>query len=122
MIDGMYSRDEAARAARSLFAGPDRPDAIFVGNDHMAFAVMDTLRFDLGLSVPGDVSVIGYDDVPLASWPSYSLTTIRQPVRRMVEATVEILLNRIEGETAPSRIRIDGPLIERGSVKRRTTL
>jgi DNA-binding LacI/PurR family transcriptional regulator len=121
MIDGMYSRDEAARAARSLFAGPDRPDAIFVGNDHMAFAVMDTLRFDLGLSVPGDVSVIGYDDVPLASWPSYSLTTIRQPVRRMVEATVEILLNRIEGETAPSRIRIDGPLIERGSVKRRTT-
>ncbi len=121
MIDGMYSRDEAARAAGSLFSGPDRPDAIFVGNDHMAFAVMDTLRFDLGLSVPGDISVIGYDDVPLASWPSYNLTTIRQPVRRMVEATVDILLNQIEGETAPSRIRIDGPLIERGSVKRRTT-
>jgi len=119
MIDGMYSRDEAARATCSLFAGPDRPDAIFVGNDHMAFAVMDTLRFDLALSVPGDVSVIGYDDVPLASWPSYNLTTIRQPVRRMVEATVDILLNHIEGETAPSRIRIDGPLIVRGSTRSR---
>jgi DNA-binding LacI/PurR family transcriptional regulator len=121
MIDGMYSRDVAAQAARDLFAAEQRPDAIFVGNDHMAFAVMDTLRFDLGLSVPGDVSVIGYDDVPLAAWASYNLTTIRQPVRRMVEATVDILLNQIEGETAPSRIRIDGPLIERGSVRKRTT-
>jgi DNA-binding LacI/PurR family transcriptional regulator len=120
MVDGMYSREVAAEAARTLFAGPTRPDAIFVGNDHMAFAVMDTLRFDLGLSVPGDVSVIGYDDVPLAAWPSYNLTTIRQPVRRMVDATVDILLRQIEGETAPSRIRIDGPLVERGSVQRRT--
>jgi DNA-binding LacI/PurR family transcriptional regulator len=120
MIDGMYSRDEAAKATRALFAGPDRPDAIFVGNDHMAFAVMDCLRFELGLSVPGDVSVIGYDDVPLAAWPSYNLTTLRQPVRRMVDATVEILLNQIEGETTPSRIRIEGPLIERGTVRERT--
>lgn len=120
MIDGMYSRDEAAKATRALFAGAQRPDAIFVGNDHMAFAVMDTLRFELGVSVPGDVSVVGYDDVPLAAWPSYDLTTIRQPVRRMVDATVEILLHQIEGETAPNRIRIDGPLIARGSVKQRT--
>ncbi|NHB77619.1 LacI family DNA-binding transcriptional regulator [Rhodobacter calidifons] len=120
MIDGMYSRDEAAKATRALFSGPDRPDAIFVGNDHMAFAVMDCLRFELGLSVPGDVSVIGYDDVPLAAWPSYNLTTLRQPVRRMVDATVEILLNQIEGETTPSRIRIEGPLIERGTVRERT--
>jgi DNA-binding LacI/PurR family transcriptional regulator len=86
----------------------------------MAFAVMDTLRFELGLSIPCDVSVVGYDDVPMAAWPSFNLTTIRQPVRRMVEATVEILLNQIEGESAPNRIRIDGPLVKRGSVKERT--
>ena len=119
MIDGMYARDAASVAVRRLFESPTKPDAIFVGNDHMAFAVMDTLRFELGLRVPEDVSVIGYDDVPMAAWPSYNLTTIRQPVRRMVEATVEILLNQIEGETAPKRIRIDGPLITRGSVKER---
>jgi DNA-binding LacI/PurR family transcriptional regulator len=65
------------------------PDAIFVGNDHMAFAVMDVLRFDLGLAVPSDVSVVGYDDVPMAAWPAYDLTTIRQPVNRMVDATVD---------------------------------
>ena len=42
-----------------MFAGPVCPSAVFVGNDHMAFALMDVLRFELGLSVPGDVSVIG---------------------------------------------------------------
>jgi DNA-binding LacI/PurR family transcriptional regulator len=120
MIDGMYSRDVASQVVRNMFAGPEKPDGIFVSNDHMAFAVMDTLRFELGLSVPGDVSVVGYDDVPMAAWASYNLTTIRQPVRRMVEATVDILLNQIEGDSAPNRIRIDGPLVKRGSVKERT--
>jgi DNA-binding LacI/PurR family transcriptional regulator len=119
LIDGMYSRETAAEVARTLCAGPGRPDAIFVGNDHMAFAVMDALRFDLGLSVPGDVSIVGYDDVPLAAWPAFDLTTIRQPVNRMVEATVLALLQQIEDpETAPSKIRIDGPLIVRGSARK----
>lgn len=118
MIDGMYSRDTAAQVAREMCAGPDRPDAIFVGNDHMAFAVMDALRSDLGLSVPGDVSIVGYDDVPLASWPAYSLTTIRQPVNRMVEATVEALLAQIESaDQSPRKIRIDGPLVIRTSAR-----
>ena len=45
----------------------DPPDAVFVANDHMAMAVMDTLRHELGLNVPDDVSVVGYDDVPTAA-------------------------------------------------------
>ena len=119
MIDGMYSRETAASATRDLFAGANRPDAIFVGNDHMAFAVMDTLRFELGQSVPNDVSVIGYDDVPLAAWPAYNLTTIRQPVNRMVEATVDALLTQIEAPQTPRhKLRIDGPLIVRGSTRK----
>ncbi len=118
IIDGMYDRDTAAAAARELCRGPDRPDAIFVGNDHMAFAVLDELRFGLGLRVPEDVSVVGYDDVPIAAWPAYGLTTLRQPVNRMVAATVEGLLGQIEGTAAPQRIRIDGPLIVRGSARK----
>ena len=119
MIDGMYSRETAAQATRDLFHGPHRPDAIFVGNDHMAFAVMDTLRYDLGLSVPGDVSVIGYDDVPLAAWPAYNLTTIRQPVNRMVEATVDALMTQIDTPaTPPRKLRIDGPLVIRTSARK----
>ena len=120
-IDGLYRRDVAAEAARHLMALPAPPDAIFVGNDHMAFGVMDELRSRLGLDVPGDVSVVGYDDVPLASWPAYDLTTLRQPVRRMVAATVAELLSQIEGEghPEPRATRIAGDLIVRGSARTR---
>jgi DNA-binding LacI/PurR family transcriptional regulator len=118
VIDGLYDRGTAARAARGLVQGPDRPDAIFVGNDHMAFAVLDALRFEMGLSIPGDISVMGYDDVPMAAWPAYDLTTVRQPVRAMVEATVEALLAQIEGEREPRKVRIPAPLVVRGSARR----
>ena len=114
----MYNRDTAAALARDLFGRADRPDAVFVGNDHMAFAVMDVLRYELGLSVPEDVSVVGYDDVPIAAWAAYDLTTIRQPVNRMVDATVEALLSRIEGDTKPQRILIAGSLMIRGSARK----
>ncbi len=116
VIDGMYDREVCARITPEIMRA--RPDAIFVGNDHMAFAVMDVLRGAMGLSVPGDVSVVGYDDVPMAAWGAYDLTTIRQPVRRMVEATVEMLLGQIEGDHAPHKVRIDGPLVLRGSARR----
>ncbi|MFN4098510.1 MAG: LacI family DNA-binding transcriptional regulator [Pararhodobacter sp.] len=117
IIDGMFDRDTAARAARTMMALPVPPDAIFVGNDHMAFAVIDALR-GLGLRVPGDVSVVGYDDVPIASWPAYDLTSLRQPVNRMVEATVETLLAQIDDPGRPAqKIEIDGPLMIRGSAR-----
>jgi DNA-binding LacI/PurR family transcriptional regulator len=116
MTDGMYSRDTAAEATRALWDA-HRPDAIFVGNDHMAFAVMDTLRFELGLRVPEDISVIGYDDVPMAAWPAYALTTLRQPVNRMVAATVEAILGLIDGTATPQKTRIDGPLMVRRSAR-----
>lgn len=116
VIDGMYDRDVAAGAARSLVA--DGADALFVGNDHMAFAVMDTLRFDLGLRIPEDVAVVGYDDVALAAWPAYALTTVRQPARRMVDATVATLVAAIEnGDDAPRHIEIDGPLVVRRTTR-----
>ena len=118
MLDGAYAREKAAAVTRDLCQGPERPDAIFVGNDHMAFAVMDTLRHELGLRVPQDVSVVGYDDVPMAAWPAYGLTTIRQPVNRMVEATVAALLNQIEGgSSAPTKVKINGPLMVRTSAR-----
>ena len=117
IIDGHYDRDVAAEAARSLMQRADPPDAVFVGNDHMAFAVLDQLR-KMGVSVPGDVSVIGYDDVPMADWAPYDLTTVRQPVNRMIEATVETLLGQIlDPERPVQKIEIDGPLILRGSAR-----
>ncbi len=114
---GGFTMDGAAEATRRMCAF-DPPDAVFVANDHMAIAVMDTLRHELGLAVPDDVSVVGYDDVPAAAWPSYALTTVRQPANRMVAETVAILMDQIENnDNAPRRIAIDGPLVLRGSAR-----
>ncbi|SFT54142.1 LacI family DNA-binding transcriptional regulator [Sedimentitalea nanhaiensis] len=117
--EGKFSYEAAAAAARDMFTQQDRPDAVFVANDHMAFAVMDVLRFELGLRVPEDVSVVGYDDVQLAAWPAYDLTTVRQPANRMVAETVDILMARIaDPDSQPRRVAIDGPLIPRGSARK----
>ena len=114
---GDFTMEKASAATRTLFAS-DPPEALFVANDHMALAVMDTLRFELGLKVPQDVSVVGFDDVPAAGWPAYNLTTVRQPANRMVAKTVEILLDQIENDANETRrISIDGPLILRGSAR-----
>ena len=101
-----------------MFTASEIPDAVFVANDHMAFAVMDVMRFELGLKIPDQVSVVGYDDVPVAKWRAYSLTTVRQRANRMVDETVTILIDSIENNSTKSRrIKIDGPLILRGSAK-----
>jgi DNA-binding LacI/PurR family transcriptional regulator len=115
MVDGMYNRAVAMECARQLIGGRDRPDAIFVGNDHMAFAVMDVVR-QAGLMPGRDVSVVGYDDVPLAGWAAYDLTTIRQPVNRMVDAAVDTILAQVEIPGAlPRQIEIESRLILRSS-------
>lgn len=117
---GNYQQDQAQAATRQLFDAPpgQRPDAIFCANDHMALAVLDTLRFEMGLRVPEDVSVVGYDDVPLAAALSYNLTTVSQPVDAMVDATVEALVARMDDPHLPAeRTEIDGPLVIRGSAR-----
>ena len=114
---GNFVMEEAKEATRKMFS-LDPPDAVFIANDHMALAVMDTLRYELGLRIPQDVSVIGYDDVPASAWPAYDLTTVRQPVNKMVEETVGILMKKINNtETKSRRVKIDGPLIIRGSAR-----
>ncbi len=115
---GNYHYESTQQAARIMFGKKTIPDAVFVGNDHMALAVMECLRHDFGLRVPEDVSIVGYDDVELASWPSFALTTIRQPSNRMVSETVITLLNQIKNSTAVSRqVEIDGPLVIRRSAR-----
>lgn len=93
---GHYTTAGAEAAARELFGRAERPDAVFVANDHMAFVVMDVLREQFRLQVPGDVSVVGYDDVPQAGWGAYRLTTVEQPAGPMIEATASMLIEQIE--------------------------
>jgi DNA-binding LacI/PurR family transcriptional regulator len=115
---GGYTSAGAAAAARTLFDGRTPPDAIFVANDHMAFAVMDVLRRDLGLRIPRDVSVVAYDDVPEAAWAAYDLTTVAQPCEAMVEATVAILLEQVEQRAVQRRAAVlPARLVLRGSAR-----
>ncbi|MCK0151526.1 LacI family DNA-binding transcriptional regulator [Marivita sp. S6314] len=119
---GLYAREvgdfrlnRAKDAARRMFDTDARPDAVFVANDYMAFGVMDVLRAELGLRVPQDVAVVGFDDVPSAGWPAYDLTTVRQNAAAMVDATVAALITEISGERvdAPDPLAVE--LVKRGT-------
>ena len=72
------------------------PTVIIGANDMMAMGAMDRLRHDLGLQVPKDVSVAGFDGIAAGQFSAYQLTTIRQPIARMAMATTDLLLERIE--------------------------
>lgn len=114
-----FIRAKAQEAARRMFDRPDHPDAVFVCNDHMAFAVMGVLRFELGLRIPEDVAVVGFDDIPMASWPEYDLSTVRQSMTRLVSRTVQMLLDRVNDPSLPSRrFVVSTRLIERGSTRK----
>jgi len=113
---GNYQFEGAQQAARELFKGARRPDAVFVANDHMAIAALDVLRIELRLRVPQDVSVVGFDDVPQAAWGAYSLTTVEQSVKHMVDATVDLLLQQIQDGAPARNLVIPCRLVERQSV------
>jgi DNA-binding LacI/PurR family transcriptional regulator len=118
LVDCGFRPALARRQTLKIFGKSDHPDAVFAANDQIAFTVMDTLRHELGLRVPDDVAVIGYDDVQMATWPSFRLTTVRQNAERMVTATVDLLLARIENPRGPVKhVVLESPLVVRGSTR-----
>ena len=121
---GNYDFEEAKAAARHLFSGAaqQRPDAVFVANDHMAIAVMDTLRMELGLRIPLDVSVVGFDNVRQAAWGSYQLTSVEQDADAMIEATARLLMDQIDGSVQSSAVVLPARLVVRSSTVRRNSL
>jgi DNA-binding LacI/PurR family transcriptional regulator len=115
---GNYSRPDAEAAARDMLSRPDRPEAIFVANDHMAVAVMDVARHEFGIAVPEQLSIVGYDDVGPARWTSYGITSMSQPLKKMVEATVDILMDQItSGEIEAEHRILSGELVVRTSAR-----
>lgn len=117
-VDCHFRRTVAMTETRKLFDQSEVPDALFVANDHMAFGVLEVLRQELGLRVPEDVSVIGYDDAPMADWKTFDLTTVRQPLQQMINATTKMLLSEISDPSrSPEKIDIPGELIVRGTAR-----
>ena len=111
---GYNSFASGADCATRLLSLADRPTAVFASNDDMAAGAM-RVAHEMGLAIPGDVSVAGFDDVPLASqlWPS--LTTIRQPIEAMARRATELLLMELRGERHELAKTIDSTLIVRDS-------
>ncbi|QMW23574.1 LacI family DNA-binding transcriptional regulator [Sandaracinobacteroides saxicola] len=102
---GTFDHASGALAFRTL-AATGLPDAVIAANDVMAIGAIDSARRDFGLAVPGDLSVVGFDGVGPATWHAYQVTTVRQPVRRMTDAAVAMLMERIEtpGQTPEQRL------------------
>lgn len=120
--DAMVERGDfsyaSGRAAALRLLASRRVDAIIAANDVMALGAMDAVRIDLGLAVPGDVSVVGFDGVAPARWASYELTTVRQPVGRMAEAAITMLVERIENpDLGPERRLFSGDFVSGASAR-----
>lgn len=109
-----YTYEAGLAAGRHLLARAEPPDAIFCASDILALGVRDAAR-ESGARVPEELALVGFDDIPMASWPPYSLTTIRQPLDRMIAATLALL--RSPGEPPTTRL-FPGELIQRGSTRR----
>jgi LacI family transcriptional regulator len=96
---GPFGRESALELTRELLALGRRPTAIFAASDVQAFGVLDAAA-RVGLAVPGDLSVIGFDDIELAA--AIGLTTVRQPLRESGRVGARLLLQALDGEEQPT--------------------
>lgn len=94
---GRYELDVTRESARIMLSGESRPTAIFAANDLSAIAVIDVAH-ELGLRVPDDLSVIGFDDVPEATRRALPLTTIQQPMRRLGAVAADMVFTLLSGQ------------------------
>ncbi len=113
IVAGDFERDSGLHGGEKLLDRPDRPTAIFAANDLMAFGVYEAARL-AGLSIPSDLSVIGYDDLTMAGWAGPPLTTIRQPLAEMGRQAAQMVLDLDDTAPAP-RVDLAIDLVVRGS-------
>ncbi|WP_203614430.1 LacI family DNA-binding transcriptional regulator [Streptomyces sp. SID13726] len=100
VVHAGLTREDGCAAARTLLALPDRPTAIFAANDLQALGVYQAAR-ELDLRIPEDLSVVGFDDLPVVAWVDPPLTTVHQPLTEMAAAATELALTLGRGEAAP---------------------
>ncbi|PIC59138.1 LacI family transcriptional regulator [Sporosarcina sp. P12(2017)] len=108
-----YTYEGGYDTAITLLEEDQLPSAIFVANDIMALGVLDALRKH-GIRIPEHTRVVGFDNIGMASWPAYDLTTWEQPIEEMIEATVTYLMEEVTSYTGfVQTVEVDGKLIER---------
>lgn len=114
---GGYRRQTATGPARDLLSLADRPTAMFAGNDLSAIATMDVAR-EMGLSVPDDLSVVGFDNVPESALTHPPLTTVSQPLQEMGAEAVRMLIHLMNGSLdGVTHVRLPTELVQRGTTR-----
>jgi LacI family xylobiose transport system transcriptional regulator len=112
---GTFHRDDGVTEGRDLLSSAQPPTAIFASSDLQALGVYEAAR-SLGLRIPDDLSVVGYDDLPIAQWAGPPLTTVRVPLAEMAEQAMHLVLRlRDEPELAFSRVDMATSLVVRES-------
>jgi len=119
LLDGDFSYECGGAAIESYREKRGRfPDAVICVNDMTAIGAIDALRYNHNCKVSEDVSVVGFDGIAAAHWASFDLTTVRQPVGRMTERAVSMLLDRVENpDLPPEKCLFSGVMIEGTSAK-----
>lgn len=113
---GGFRMESTAGTAAELLSLPDRPTAVFAGNDLSAISTMDVAR-TLGLTIPDDLSVIGFDNVPESALANPPLTTIAQPLQRMGAEALCLLIDMVAGVERDTHIRLPTELVVRASCR-----
>ncbi|NOW45976.1 DNA-binding LacI/PurR family transcriptional regulator [Novosphingobium sp. SG751A] len=113
-VDTGWTYENGITAARVLFAGEDRPDAIFAASDYLAVGIVDVARKEFGLRVPEDVSVVGFGDTSQSRWLSHATSSIHLPLLSLVQTAVSTMAGRLGPNVAPPpRIWLACDVIER---------
>ncbi|EJN8557524.1 substrate-binding domain-containing protein [Vibrio alginolyticus] len=118
IIESDFECEGGYQAFKKMAQRGALPSSIFVSNDMMAMGVINAAN-ELGIKVPDDLSIIGYDDIHIAKFMSPSLTTIHQPKYRLGQAAVETLVRKLDEKSAEAQVvQLEPTLVERKSVKR----
>ncbi|EHR1011700.1 substrate-binding domain-containing protein [Vibrio parahaemolyticus] len=117
IIESDFECEGGYQAFKKMAERGTLPSSIFVSNDMMAMGVINAAN-DLGIKVPDDLSIIGYDDIHIAKFMSPSLTTIHQPKYRLGQAAVETLVRRLDDKSNEAQVvQLEPTLVVRNSVK-----
>ncbi|MEU9521694.1 LacI family DNA-binding transcriptional regulator [Streptomyces sp. NPDC048224] len=105
VVRGPFEYETGYEALSFLLDAAQRPTAVFCGNDVVAVGVLNAARA-AGLSVPGDLTVVGFDDLPMASWEVLRLTTVRHDLAELARQAARLLVRRITGRADPAGERL----------------
>lgn len=101
---GGFGYADGERGLAAIMSGPTRPTAVFCAGDLIAVGAMNEAR-RRGLGVPDDIAVAGFDDIDMAGWPTFDLTTVRADLHGMALAAADVLIDRLGGASARPRVR-----------------